>query len=209
MGPSTNERVFVERTLALIKPDALHKAEDIEEIIVNSGFLIVQKRRVHLSPEQCSEFYADQYGKPYFSSLTTFMSSGPVLAFTLAREHAVTHWKSIIGPASVSKARETQPGCIRAIYGTTDLHNAVHGSESSIAAQREIKYIFPNTTTEPFPTKQEIEVYLKRHVFPVLLQGLTELCKHKPLDPCLWLADWLMRNNPNQILICSGVTTEE
>lgn len=191
-----DRRIYVERTLALIKPDAVHKAEEIEDIIRQSGFTVVQKRKLQLSPEQCSDFYADQYGKPSFYSLTTFMTSGPIIALTLARENAIAHWKSIIGPVSIAKARETQPGCLRAKYGTSDLQNAVHGSESFNAAQREIKFIFPNTVIEPFPSKEDLEEYLSRHVNPTLLQGLTELCKHKPSDPCMWLADWLVKNNP-------------
>lgn len=72
--------------------------------------ILQQKRKLQLSPEQCSDFYADQYGKPSFYSLTTFMTSGPIIALTLARENAIAHWKSIIGPVSIAKARETQPG---------------------------------------------------------------------------------------------------
>lgn len=68
-----------------------------------------QKRKLHLSLEQCCDFYADQYGKPVFPSLTAFMSSGPTMALTLARKNAVAHWKSIIGPVNSMKARETHP----------------------------------------------------------------------------------------------------
>ncbi|KAJ0047364.1 hypothetical protein NL108_006651 [Boleophthalmus pectinirostris] len=209
MGTNSRGRVYVERTLALIKPDAFHKAEDIEDVILNSGFTIVQKREVLLSPEQCSDFYADQYGKPTFPNLTTLMSSGPIRAYTLARENCIAHWKFIMGPSSITRARDTQPGCLRAKYGTSDLQNAVHGSESFIDAEREIKFIFPNTVIEPFPSKEKTEEYLSKHVNPTLLMGLTELCKHKPSDPCIWLADWLIKNNPNQPQICGAVTVEE
>ncbi|XP_072289640.1 nucleoside diphosphate kinase homolog 5 [Eucyclogobius newberryi] len=198
MGTNAEDRVYVERTLALIKPDALHSARDIEDVILHSGFTIVQKRKVQLSPEQCSDFYANQYGKPTFSSLTTFMSSGPTLAYTLSRENAISHWKFIMGPTSFAKAREIQPESLRAKYGTSDLQNAVHGSESFTDAEREIKFIFPNTVIEPFPSKEKTEEYLSKRVNPTLLMGLTELCKQKPADPCMWLADWLIANNPNQ-----------
>lgn len=74
----------------------------------NVSFL-QQKRKLQLSPEQCSDFYADQYGKDFFSSLTAFMSSGPIIAMTLARSDAITHWKFVIGPVNSIRARETHP----------------------------------------------------------------------------------------------------
>ncbi|XP_037531807.1 nucleoside diphosphate kinase homolog 5 [Nematolebias whitei] len=197
--------IYAERTLAIIKPDAIHKSEEIEDVILKSGFIILQKRMLQLSPEQCSDFYADQYGKLIFPSLTAFMSSGPVVALTLARDDAVARWKSIIGPANITKAKETHPECLRAKYGSSDLHNALHGSDSFHAAVREIKFMFPNTTIELFPSRETTEEYLSKYVTPVLLRGLTELCKEKPLNPRIWLADWLMKNNPDQPQICDGV----
>uniref|UniRef100_A0A3B3ZLM3 Nucleoside diphosphate kinase B n=1 Tax=Periophthalmus magnuspinnatus TaxID=409849 RepID=A0A3B3ZLM3_9GOBI len=206
---ATPPRVYVERTLALIKPDAVHKAEEIEDVMLRSGFSIVQKRRVLLSPEQCSDFYNNQFGKTTFSSLTSFMSSGPTLAYTLAREKAIDHWRFIMGPSSISKARETQPQSLRAKYGTSDVQNAVHGSESFTDAQREIRFIFPNTVMEPFPSRANTEEYLSTRLSPALIKGLTELCRHKPADPCTWLADWLIKNNPNQLQISDGASEED
>eukprot|EP00064_Thunnus_orientalis_P005759 superscaffoldBa00000578_g5773 len=209
MDQTPFRRIYVERTLALIKPDAVHKSEEIEDIILKSGFTILQKRKLQLSPEQCSDFYADQYGKLFFPSLTAFMSSGPVIALTLARNNAIAHWKSIIGPVNSTKARETHPECLRAKYGTSDLKNALHGSESFHAAEREIKFMFPNSVIEPFLTREATEEYLSRYVNPTLLHGLTELCKHKPLNPCIWLADWLIKHNPNMPQICEEAIVEE
>lgn len=70
---------------------------------------LLQKRRMLLSPEQCSDFYEDRYGDPTFPTLTAFMSSGPTIALALARSNAVAHWNSIIGPANSIKAKETHP----------------------------------------------------------------------------------------------------
>ncbi|XP_026214249.1 nucleoside diphosphate kinase homolog 5 isoform X2 [Anabas testudineus] len=208
MNQTSQPRIYVERTLALIKPDAIHKAEEIEDIILKSGFIILQ-RKLQLSPEQCSDFYADQYGKLFFPSLTAFMSSGPIVALTLARDNAIAHWKSIIGPVNSIKAKETHPECLRAKYGTSDLKNALHGSDSSHAAEREIKFMFPNSVIEPLPSKEATKEYLSRYVNPTLLCGLTELCKNKPHNPCIWLADWLIKNSPNKPLICEGPIVEE
>ncbi|KAM4554811.1 nucleoside diphosphate kinase homolog 5 [Odontesthes bonariensis] len=209
MDQTSQSRIFVERTLAIIKPDVIHKAEEIQDLILRSGFTVLQKRRLQLSPEQCSDFYADQYGKLFFPSLTAFMSSGPIVALTLARDDAIAHWKTIIGPASITKARETQPECLRAKYGTSDLKNALHGSKSFHAAVKEIKFMFPNSVIEPFPSKEETEAYLSRYVNPVVLRGLAALCKEKPPKPCIWLADWLIKNNPNQPQICEGAIVED
>ncbi|XP_061758068.1 nucleoside diphosphate kinase homolog 5 [Nerophis ophidion] len=197
-------RIYVERTLAIIKPDAVHKSQEIEDIILTSGFTILQKRKLQLSPEQCSDFYIDQHGKLTFDRLTAYMSSGPIMALTLARDNAITLWKSIIGPL---KAPESHPECLRAKYGTSELQNALHGSDSFHVAEREIKFMFPNTLT--VPTREETEEYLSRYVNQTLLQGLTELCKHKPLNPCVWLADWLIKNNPNKPQISDVAIVEE
>ncbi|KAM9834029.1 nucleoside diphosphate kinase homolog 5 [Syngnathus typhle] len=197
-------RIYVERTLAIIKPNAIHKRVEIEDIILTSGFTILQKRKLQLSPEQCSDFYTEHHGKLAFPKLTAYMSSGPIIALTLARDNAIAHWKAIIGPA---KFTESHPECLRAKYGTSELENALHGSESFHVAEREIKFMFPNTLT--VPTREETEEYLSRYVNQTLLQGLTELCKHKPLNPCVWLAEWLIKNNPNKPQICDGTVVEE
>ncbi|CAN9514917.1 unnamed protein product [Ophioblennius macclurei] len=200
--------IYVERTLAIIKPDAFDKAEEIEDVIIKSGFTILQKQILQLSPEQCSDLYANHYGKPFFPSLTAFMSSGPIIAMTLAGTDAVDHWNSIIGPANMTIAKESHPECLRAKYGSSDLKNGIHGSESVEAAVREIKFIFPTSVIEPFPSNETTEEYLGRCVNPVLLRGLTELCKEKPLNPRIWLADWLIKNNPNhpEIQECASET---
>ncbi|XP_058505145.1 nucleoside diphosphate kinase homolog 5-like [Solea solea] len=209
MDGNVYPHIYVERTLAIIKPDAIHKSEEIEDIILKSGFTVLQKRRLQLSLEQCSDFYADQHGKFFFPDLTGFMSSGPIIAMTLACHNAVAHWKSLIGPVNSNMAKETNPDCLRAKYGTSDLKNALHGSKSFHAAEREIKFMFPNSVIESIPSKEATEEYLNRYVNPTLLRGLTELCKHKPLNPCVWLADWLMQNSPNNPQICDGVPVKK
>lgn len=190
--------IGVERTLALIKPDAIHKSEEIEEIILESGFTILQKRRVHLTPEQTSDFYAEHYGKMFFPSLVAYMSSGPIIAMVLARENGIGYWRELAGPTNSFKARETHPDSIRALYGTDDQRNAVHGSDGITSSEREIRFMFPDSIVEPVPAGKVARDYLARAVNPTLLKGLTELCKQKPEDPTMWLADWLLCNNPNK-----------
>ncbi|TFK09597.1 beta,beta-carotene 15,15'-monooxygenase [Platysternon megacephalum] len=202
-------QIYVERTLALIKPDVIDKEEEIEDIILRSGFTIVQKRKLQLSPEQCSNFYADQYGKMFFPNLTAYMSSGPLVAMVLARHNAIAYWKELIGPSNSIRAKETYPDSLRAIYGTDDLRNAVHGSIRFSSAEREIRFMFPEVIIEPIPVGQAAKDYLNLYVNPTLLAGLTELCKQKPADPLIWFADWLIEHNPNKPRLQQRMTVEE
>ncbi|GAB0195885.1 nucleoside diphosphate kinase 5 [Grus japonensis] len=202
-------QIFVERTLALIKPDVVDKEEEIEDLILRSGFLIVQKRKLQLSPEQCSNFYADQYGKVFFPNLTAYMSSGPLVAMVLARHCAVSYWKELLGPSNSVRARRTHPHSLRAIYGTDDLRNALHGSLNISSAEREIRFMFPEVILEPIPAGQRARDYLNLYVKPTLLAGLTALCKEKPADPMTWLADWLIEHNPNKPKLQHQTTEEE
>ncbi|XP_039630840.1 nucleoside diphosphate kinase homolog 5 [Polypterus senegalus] len=201
--------IYVERTLAIIKPDVIDKAEEIEDIILRAGFTVLQKRKLQLSPEQCSDFYADHYGKLFFPSLTAFMSSGPVMTMVLARDQAISHWKMLIGPNDSMKAKESHPDSLRAVYGTDDLKNAVHGSDCLSSAEREIRFMFPDSELETIPVGQAATDYLNTFVNPTLLIGLTELCKQKPADPITWFADWLLENNPNKPKVRVGPILEE
>lgn len=74
-----------------------------------SEYVLSQERRVHLTPEQASDFYAEHYGKLFFPSLVAYMSSGPVLAMVLAREKGISYWRELVGPTNTIKARQTHP----------------------------------------------------------------------------------------------------
>ncbi|CAF1389572.1 unnamed protein product [Didymodactylos carnosus] len=192
--------IFVERTLAIIKPDAIENANEIEDMILKNGFTILQKRRIILSAEQCSDFYSEHYGKKFFPSLVAFMTSGPILALILARENAILSWRELIGPTNSTQARESHPDrfriYVRALFGTNEQKNAVHGSDSAVSAEREIRFFFPNSIVEPIPLGRPARDYLEQNVNKTLIKALTALCKEKPKDPVLWLADKLIEINP-------------
>jgi len=190
--------IFVERTLAIIKPDAIDQSAAILRFIEDHGFAILQQRRLHMTPEQCSDFYAEHYGKMFFPSLVSFMSSGPIIAMVLAKENCILEWRDLLGPTSSHRARETHPESLRAIYGTDDQRNAVHGSDSQKGAEREIRFFFADAVVEPISSGDQATDYLVKNVMPVLTNGFVELCKVKPEDPLTWIADWLMANNPNK-----------
>lgn len=193
--------IYVQRTLAIIKPDAVHKAEEIEDIILRTGFSLLQKRWIHLSPEQCSEFYSDHSSKIFFPSLVAFMSSGPVVVMELAKDNAIQSWRELIGPTNSRKAREIAPDTIRAKYGTDEQCNAVHGSDSEASAERELRFFFNRSVIEPLPIGQTAKDYVENKLNPTLLKALTQLCKEKPQDPLTWLADYLLNNNPYKPLV--------
>ncbi|VDN10598.1 unnamed protein product [Dibothriocephalus latus] len=102
-------QICVERTLAIIKPDAIDQEDEIEEIIMRHGFTITQKRKVRLSPEQATEFFATQVGQPNFPTLVQYMSSGRITVFVLAKVNAVADWKDIV---EYSPQDEKQKGCV-------------------------------------------------------------------------------------------------
>ncbi|CAF0711256.1 unnamed protein product [Brachionus calyciflorus] len=201
--------IYVQRTLAIIKPDAVQKAEEIEDIILRSGFTILQKRWIHLSPEQCSEFYSEHSSKIFFPSLVAFMSSDPIVVMELAKENAISSWRNLIGNTNSHKARNLEPESIRAKYGRDEQRNAVHGSDSEMSAEREIRFFFGRSIVEPIPTDQAAKDYLEGKLNPTILKALTQLCKEKPHDPVTWLADWLLANNPYKPLVNTRVTVVE
>ena len=188
----------LERTLVMIKPDMVSKSDQILPEIEEAGFVVLQKRRVRFTPEQASDFYAEHYGKMFFPSLIAFMSSGPTLAMVVAKKNAIDGFREMLGPTNPEHASEINPKSFRARYGTDTLKNAMHGSESQVAAEREIRFIFPDSITEPLLSGDESTQYLEKKVNPTLIKGLTELCRTKPAEPVRWLANWLMANNPNQ-----------
>jgi len=190
--------ITVERTLAIIKPDAIDQAEEIIEEIKRHDFTILQQRRLRLTPEQASDFYAEHYGKMFFPSLIAYMHSDDIISLVLAKPDAISEWRELIGPTSTNRAREEAPESLRARYGHDQTRNALHGSDNYHSAEREIKFMFPETITEPIQHGQPARDYLQKHVNPVLTKGLSELCKQKPEDPLNWLAEWLLQNNPNK-----------
>ncbi len=130
-----------QRTLCIIKPDAVKagKSAAILERIQSEGFRVLSLRQQHLSQRQAEGFYAVHRERPFFASLCSFMTSGPVVIAALEREDAVRHWRDVIGATDPAKAA---PGTIRKLFGSTLEQNAVHGSDSEQNGQLECGYFF-------------------------------------------------------------------
>ncbi|XP_071559929.1 nucleoside diphosphate kinase homolog 5 [Temnothorax nylanderi] len=197
---SVEEESDIEYTLAIIKPEAVVYRKEIERRIYAEGFEICQTRWLQLTPEQVAEFYSNRFGELSFPHLVAYMSSGSIIVFVLAKENAVEEWKRLIGPTTVAEARLYFPDSIRARYGRKgdNIKNAVHGSCGRERAEKEIHFFFPEFITEPLLRDETAEDFLWDTINPVLVEGLTLCCKHRPADPVLWLAHWLILNNPNK-----------
>jgi len=132
----------IERTLTIIKPDAMEAghAGDIIKILDANQFKIVAARLLNLSKVEAEGFYAVHRGKPFFESLTTFMSSGRALAMVLEGEDIIARLREIMGATNPANAA---PGTIRKLYAASIERNAVHGSDAPETAAFEIGYFFP------------------------------------------------------------------
>ena len=131
----------VERTLSIIKPDAVAKNAigAIYARFEEAGLKIVAARMMHLSDAQAGGFYAEHAERPFFKDLVAFMTSGPVMVQVLEGENAVAKNRELMG---ATNPKEAAPGTIRADFAESIDANAVHGSDSTTAAAREVAYFF-------------------------------------------------------------------
>ncbi|MEA3420510.1 MAG: nucleoside-diphosphate kinase [Acidobacteriota bacterium] len=132
-----------EKTLAIIKPDAIKKkaAGKIIQRIEEEGFEISGLKMLHLSKEEAKEFYVVHKEKPFYESLTDFMSSGKIIVMILEKENAIAGWREVMGVTDPALAA---PGTIRHQFGFSIERNAVHGSDSLATAEWEINYFYKN-----------------------------------------------------------------
>ena len=132
---------MVEKTLAIIKPDAIKKkiAGKIIQRIEDEGFKIADLRMLRLTKEEAKGFYIIHKDKQFYESLTDFMSSGEILIMVLEREDAISHWRQVMGVTDPALA---EPGTLRQTFGFSIERNAVHGSDSPTTAEWEINYFY-------------------------------------------------------------------
>jgi nucleoside-diphosphate kinase len=132
----------IERTLTIIKPDAVSAGHvgDIIKIFEANHFRIVAARLANLSKREAEGFYAVHRGKAFFESLTEFMSSGRALAMVLEGENAIARLREVMGATNPANAL---PGTIRRLYASSVERNAIHGSDAPGTAAFEIGYFFP------------------------------------------------------------------
>ena len=131
----------VERTLSIVKPDAVAKnvIGEIYSMFEGAGLKVVGARMTHLSKERAGEFYAVHEGRPFYDDLVAFMSSGPVLVSVLEGEDAIAKHREVMGATNPAEAAE---GTIRKRFASSIDENAVHGSDGPDTAKEEIAFFF-------------------------------------------------------------------
>jgi nucleoside-diphosphate kinase len=132
----------MEQTLAIIKPDAVaarHTGRIIQRID-EAGFQIRAMRLLHLTQREAEGFYAVHRERPFFPSLTKFMSSGPVVVLVLEAEDGIRKWRNLMGATDPAKA---EAGTLRKEFGRSIENNATHGSDAADTARFELGYFFP------------------------------------------------------------------
>ncbi len=131
----------MERTLSIIKPDGVRRGL-IGEVIKRleaADIKIVAMKMIHMTKEEAKGFYAVHKEKPFFDSLTDFMSSGPIVVMVLQGEGVISKYRKLMGATNY---KEAEPGTIRADFATDIEKNVVHGSDAPETAATEIKYFF-------------------------------------------------------------------
>jgi nucleoside-diphosphate kinase len=131
----------LQRTLTIIKPDAVRKKGigDIIEQFEKQGFQILCLKMLEISKHQAEQFYAVHAGKPFYNSLTSFMSSGPIVALALEKENAIADLRKLMGATNPASAEE---GTIRKKWATNIENNAIHGSDAEDTARFELSFFF-------------------------------------------------------------------
>ena len=131
----------LQRTFSILKPDAVAKGatEAILTMIQENGFRVLGKKTLEISKKQAEGFYAVHASKPFFASLTDFMSSGPIVVLALEKENAIADLRKLMGATNPANA---EPGTIRKKYADNIERNAIHGSDAEDTAKFELSYFF-------------------------------------------------------------------
>jgi nucleoside-diphosphate kinase len=131
----------MERTLCIIKPDAVKKKVQghIIQKILDAGFQILGMKMLHLTQSQAKAFYAVHKERPFYKDLVEFMTSGPVITIALQKENAIADYRKLIGATDPAKADE---GTVRKLYANSVQENAVHGSDSIENGKIEVGFFF-------------------------------------------------------------------
>ncbi len=139
---TTKDKKMAEKTLAIIKPDAIQAKNSgkIIDKIEQEGFDIIALKKIHLTKDQAENFYDIHKGKGFFDELVEFVTSGPVIVMVLEKENAINAWRDLMGSTDPMQAASNT---IRKLYGTDKGKNATHGSDAPETAKQEIKFFFP------------------------------------------------------------------
>ena len=131
----------IERTLSIIKPDAVERnlQEEIKNDFKKNGFSIVKEKKIHISKSEAEQFYKVHQTKPFYNDLCAYLSSGPIMVMVLEKDNAVLDNRQLMG---ATNPKESEEGTLRKKYGISIDKNSVHGSDSVENAKIEIDFFF-------------------------------------------------------------------
>ena len=130
-----------ERTLSIIKPDAVERnlVNEIKNIFIKNNLNIKDSKKIHITKEEAAEFYKVHQSKPFYNDLCNYLSSGPIVVIILEGENAVKENRKIMG---ATNPKDAEKNTIRKLYGISIDKNSVHGSDSVENAKKEIDFFF-------------------------------------------------------------------
>ena len=131
----------IERTLSIIKPDAVERNLDneIKQMFIKNGFNIIKEKKIQIEKSEAEKFYKVHETKPFYSDLCSYLSSGPIIAMILEKKNAVADNRKLMG---ATNPKDAEDGTIRKKYGISIDKNSVHGSDSVENAKIEIDFFF-------------------------------------------------------------------
>ena len=133
----------LERTLSIIKPDAVERnlVDEIKNIFIKNNLKVKESKKIHITKDEASEFYKVHQSKPFYNDLCAYLSSGPIVVMILEGDSAVMLNRKLMGATNPKVAEENT---IRKLYGISIDKNSVHGSDSIDNAKKEIEFFFNN-----------------------------------------------------------------
>ena len=133
----------VEKTLSIIKPDAVERnlIDEIKKIFLKNNLKIKESKKIHVTKDEAAEFYRVHQSKPFYNDLCVYLSSGPIVVMVLEGSNAVAANRKIMGATNPKDAEENT---IRKLFGISIDKNSVHGSDSTENAKKEIDFFFKN-----------------------------------------------------------------
>ena len=131
----------IERTLSIIKPDAVERnlVEEIKNIFIKNNLNIKETKKIHITKDEASEFYKEHQSKPFYNDLCAYLSSGPIVVMVLEGINAILSNRKLMG---ATNPKEADDNTIRKLYGISIDKNSVHGSDSIDNAKQEIEFFF-------------------------------------------------------------------
>lgn len=133
----------MERTLSIIKPDAVERnlVDEIKNIFIKNNLKVKESKKIHITKDEASEFYKVHQSKPFYNDLCAYLSSGPIVVMILEGDSAVMLNRKLMGATNPKDAEENT---IRKLYGISIDKNSIHGSDSIDNAKKEIEFFFNN-----------------------------------------------------------------